>query len=57
MNKQKIMGIVRHILTFGGGFVVSQGWLDEQTMVQMVGAIITIVGGIWSVMAPEKSDM
>jgi len=28
MNKEKILGIVRHILTFGGGYAVAKGYLD-----------------------------
>lgn len=54
MNKEKILGIVRHILTFGGGIAVGKGWLDEETMLSTVGAVVTIIGTIWSWAAPEK---
>lgn len=49
MSKQAILGVVRHILTFGGGILVSKGTIDEATMLEAVGAIITITGIIWSV--------
>jgi hypothetical protein len=54
MNKEQVLGIVRHILTFGGGIVVGKGWFDEATMTAIVGAVVTVVGALWSVWAPEK---
>jgi hypothetical protein len=54
MNKEQVLGIVRHILTFAGGIVVSKGLLDEATMTAVVGAVITIGGALWSILAPEK---
>jgi len=55
MNKEQVLGVVRHILTFGGGIVVSRGMLDEATMTAVVGAVITIGGALWSILAPEKA--
>lgn len=50
MNKQAVIGLARHVLTFGGGIIVSQGWVDEATMTTIVGALATIVGAVWSVL-------
>lgn len=55
MNKEKLLGIIRHVLTFGGGYIVAKGWFDEATMNAVVGAAVTIIGAVWSVMAPEKA--
>ena len=55
MNKEQVLGVVRHILTFAGGIVVSRGLLDEATMTAVVGAVITIGGALWSILAPEKA--
>jgi hypothetical protein len=54
MNKNKIMGVVRHVLTFGGGFLVARGFMDGETLGQVVTAVVTIVGFAWSILAPEK---
>ena len=54
MGKEQVMGIIRHILTFAGGWAVAQGWLDETSMVEAVGAVATLVGVMWSFLAPEK---
>lgn len=48
MNWEQISSILRHILTFGGGFIVAKGWIDTETMTGIVGAIITIGGAIWA---------
>ncbi len=49
MNKAAVLGIVRHILTFGGGMGVSAGYLAESDLTAAVAAIITIAGVLWSV--------
>lgn len=46
-----ILGLVRHLLTFGGGFLVAKGYVDETTLSEIIGAVITIVGGVWSALA------
>ncbi len=50
----QVAGLVRHILTFGGGWLVAQGWVDEATMMELVGAAVTLFGLVWSWNAPEK---
>lgn len=55
MNMESIMGLVRHVLTFGGGFLVSAGALDAATLEVAVGAIITLAGIAWSVIVKRKA--
>lgn len=45
---EEVKGLVRHLLTFGGGVLVSMGYMDNATAAQLVGAVSTIVGIIWS---------
>lgn len=54
MNRERILGIVRHILTTFGGSLVTKGTLDAAQLELAAGAIITLAGIIWSVAAPEK---
>ena len=51
MNWEMVSGLLRHLLTFGGGFAVAKGWFDEATMTALVGAFVTIGGAIWSMVA------
>ena len=52
--KKETLGIIRHLLTFGGGYLVAQHWIDPALMPELVGAIMTIIGAIWSITSPEK---
>ena len=51
MNKEKVLGIVRHTLTFIGGILVMQGVIDDALFTELFGAAMTLAGGIWSVLS------
>lgn len=48
LTKEQTFGILRHILTAAGGALVAKGTMDEATLMEAVGAIITLVGVAWS---------
>ena len=52
--RARILGLIRHALTFGGGYMISQGWLDADQVASLTGAAITIIGAAWSV--KQKGD-
>jgi len=54
MNKETILGLLRHILTFGGGAAVTKGLADEADATAIIGALISLVGAIWSVIEKRK---
>jgi len=49
LTKEQLLGIVRHTLTFVGGILVMKGIIDESTYTELSGAVLTLIGGIWSV--------
>lgn len=51
--QEKVLGILRHLLTFGGGFIVAKGLIDESTYLELSGALLTLVGGIWSILSKK----
>ncbi len=53
MNKEKVLGLIRHTLTFVGGLLVAKGAIDEATATEVVGAVVTLIGGIWSVLVKK----
>lgn len=57
MNWEQISSILRHVLTFGGGFVVAKGWVSAEAMTGIVGAIITIGGVIWGLFNKTPSSI
>ena len=49
MTKNALLGFVRHILTFGGGFLVSEGVVSATQLETGLGALITLSGVVWSI--------
>jgi hypothetical protein len=47
--KEKILGIVRHTLTFVGGLLIMKGIVDEAMASELIGGIMTLTGAIWSI--------
>jgi hypothetical protein len=56
MNKDQLLGILRHVLTFVGGILVLQGWVDEGLLQETIGAVATLVGTVWSVIEKKKKE-
>jgi hypothetical protein len=53
MTKEQVLGIVRHTLTFVGGIVVMKGLVDEATVTEIIGGVMTLTGTIWSVITKK----
>ena len=49
LSKEQILGIARHTLTFVGGILVMKGIIDEATVTEIIGGVMTLTGTIWSV--------
>jgi hypothetical protein len=49
MNRDMILGLIRHALTIGGGFLVAKGTIDAPGLDTAVGALVTIIGVAWSI--------
>ena len=55
LTKDQILGITRHALTFVGGILVMKGIIDETTITEIIGGVITLTGTIWSIIEKNKS--
>lgn len=55
MNRQKTLGIIRHLLTFGAGIATARGYVQEDIAQEIIGGLVLLIGTIWSIFAPEKS--
>jgi hypothetical protein len=51
MNKQVILGFVRHLLTIGAGALASRGVIGQSEVEIAVGATVALGGIIWSAMS------
>lgn len=49
MNSDQIWSLLRNVLVFAGGFVVSKGWIDNETLLAVVGSIGTLFTAGWAI--------
>lgn len=57
MNADMIKSLVRHLLTFGGGFMVSKGWLDAGSLETVIASVAALAGVAWGVFEKKpKAD-
>jgi hypothetical protein len=49
MTKEQVLGIIRHSLTFVGGILIMKGVITEETSQEVIGAVLTAVGAVWSI--------
>lgn len=54
MNKESILGIVRHILTFGGGFMTQNGLASQDDVTTGISAVVTLIGVVWSILNKKQ---
>ena len=55
MNKETILGLIRHGLTFAGGILVTKGLADEATTTELIGGLIAVTGAVWSIIAKANA--
>ena len=51
--QEKVLGILRHAFTFVGGLIIAKGYIDESTYLELSGAVLTLIGGIWSILSKK----
>lgn len=54
MTSEEFGGVIRTVLAFGGGYFVSQGYIDNATMLAVVGALVTLATAGWSVWVKKR---
>lgn len=55
MNKEQVLGIIRHTLTFVGGILIIKGLSSEAVINETIGVVITAIGAIWSIVKNKQS--
>ncbi len=56
MKKEIVLGIVRHTLTFVGGILITKGLVDASSVQELSGALITLIGGVWSILQKKNAN-
>jgi len=53
MTKEQILGVVRHLLTFFGGILITKGLVDETIVTEIIGGLSTLIGAVWSFLSKK----
>ena len=56
LTKDQLMGIVRHVITFVGGILVTKGLIDDSILTEIIGGSVALSGAIWSIVSKNKSN-
>jgi hypothetical protein len=54
-DMEMILGVVRALLAAAGGYMINQGWADQGTVDGLIGAVIVVIAGIWSIISKAKA--
>lgn len=54
MEQAQVQALIRHTLTFVGGVLVTLGWADQATAMQITGALAAIISVAWSAIDKTK---
>jgi hypothetical protein len=54
MKNNPFLGVLRHVLTFGGGYLTSSGVVSASDLEAAIGAIVTLIGVAWSIYEKQK---
>jgi len=49
MNREAILGVVRHVLTTAGGYLAGSGTIAASEIEAAAGAFTVMVGVVWSI--------
>jgi hypothetical protein len=56
MSGEEVSGVVRAVVAFFGGFLVSKGLIDSATLMAVAGALATLAAAAWSVYSKRKVE-
>lgn len=48
MSSEQILALIRTVLKFVGGILVSSGYFDASTLAQLVGGAMALIATVWS---------
>lgn len=57
MNSEQLTSLLRTVLQVAGGMAVSAGYIDENTVAALVGALVTIIVTVWSLYARRSAGL
>lgn len=57
MNQAMILSLVRQALLVAGGSLVTRGYMDAETLNQVVGALLVLGGSAWALYTRTRAGL
>ncbi len=54
MTMDSVLGLVRHVLTFGAGYLVANNFIDDAAAQQAIAGLMALVAVVWSTIEKRK---
>jgi len=54
---EKVLGIVRHVISTLGGALLGAGLVSESDNLTLIGVVLPCIAGIWSYISKVKSEV
>jgi len=55
VQQDQVMGVIRHFITFGGGYLVARGKLSPTDVETITGIVAAIAGVAWSFLSKSSA--
>ena len=55
LMQSAVIALLRHLLTFIGGALVAKGFIDTESLQEIIGAIISILSVTWMAVSKYKA--
>lgn len=56
LTQDVVLAIVRHLLTLGGGLLISKGIITATQEETIIGGLVALVGVIWSLVQKKNAN-
>lgn len=56
MRKATVLALIRHIITFAGGFLIAKGLAAEELISELAGGVTATVGVVWEIIQNSKNQ-
>jgi hypothetical protein len=53
MTQEQTLGIIRHFLSGLGSIAIYKGWIDEATMLEILGSVMVLISFGWSALSKK----
>lgn len=54
--KNTLLGVVRHVVTYGAGFLSANGWITGEQEQGLIGSVLFLASLVWSSLSKKRAE-